>query len=144
MTMFSITWEVGSPDIEPVYNHVHHAHSIRLMEEARRRYLEALGCPLESFIEQGLFLVITNIEVSYRREVLRGPVTITVEEPRISGRRVSVSQRIINARGKDAVLAAVHFAFMSGETKRAVEPPPEFSRIFVGGTGGSAGPNSSI
>lgn len=129
--MFQIEYEVGQSDIVERYEHVHHAHCLRLLELARLRYLEAIGFPNEALMDRGLFLVIASISIQYKREILRGSVTLTCEEPRLDGKLIVLKQRVINAKGKDAVLAEVASVFMSSETKRGIHPPADFAAAFI-------------
>jgi YbgC/YbaW family acyl-CoA thioester hydrolase len=130
--MFEIQCDVLPEQVGPPYNHVHHATLIRFFETARVRYLEQIGFPNEGFHAQQLFLVITAIDVKYKREVVPGKITITCENPRIDAKTVVVEQRIINSKGKVAVEAVVESQFLSGVTKRAVKPPEDFARLFCG------------
>jgi YbgC/YbaW family acyl-CoA thioester hydrolase len=125
--------EVTAAEIEPVYQHVHHAQSLRFLEEARCRYLEAIGCPLNEFVANGLFIVIAQVAVVYKREIFGGPILVTVESPRIEGKSLLVEQRIVNAKGKECVQASIELRFLSSATKRSIVPPADFAARFVGG-----------
>lgn len=129
--MFEIDYDVGDSDLVERYDHVHHAHCLRLLELARLRYLEAIGFPNDALMDKGLFLVITSITIDYKREILRGPHRITCEEPLLDGKAVILRQRVINGRGKDAVTATVSSMFMSAETRRAIQTPDDFAAAFL-------------
>jgi len=133
---FTYPREVGAGEIEPVYNHVHHAQTLRFLEEARLSYLEAIGYPNEAFVSRGLFIVIAQLAVVYRREIFAGPILVTVEDPRIEGKALLLEQRIVNAKGKECVRASIDLRFMSGVTKRSIVPPEDFAARYVGGTDG--------
>lgn len=128
---FSITRAILDSEIEPRYNHVHHARALHFLEECRVAYLEHIGCPLESYLSKRVFLVITRIDAQYKREIRSGTITVTCENPTINAKRVSLRQRIINDRGKDCIEALVEFAFLSGETGRSMVPPETFMQRFL-------------
>lgn len=137
--MFSITLQLTPSDIEPLYNHVHHAHSLRFLERSRLACLEAVGVPNEGLIARNLFLVITDIQVVYKRELTTGEITVTCENPRIEGKRILLDQKILNPRSKVAIEAVVASAFLSGETRRSIVPPDFFTERFLS----FAGPRQS-
>lgn len=129
--IFQTERTIASPDIEPRYKHVHHAKALHFLEECRVAYLDKIGCPLESYLSQQLFLVITRIDAQYKREIRSGPITITCENPAIEGKRVSLTQRILNDKGKECMVAKVEFAFLSGATGRSIIPPHDFMQRFL-------------
>lgn len=131
--VFTHAHVVTAEDVEPVYNHVNHAQALRLMELARLAYLEAIGIPNEALIARGLFIVIAEISVVYKRELFAGPIVVTCESPRIEGKSMLLHQRIVNERGKVCVEASYDLRFLSGETKRSVLPPSDFAPRFLDG-----------
>ena len=128
--VFELPYTIGADEIEAEYHHVHHAQSLRLLERARLAFMEAIECPNEAFIKEDLFLVITSIEIQYKRELFEGDVVVTCEAPRIVGKKVIVDQRIINPKGKTAIEAVVTSMFMNGSLRRAVLPPEKFQTAF--------------
>lgn len=131
--VFTHALEITSADVEPLYNHVNHARALRYMELARLAYLEAIGIPNETLIARSLFIVIAEISVVYKRELIAGPIVVTCESPRIEGKAMFLHQRIVNERGKVCVEATYDLRFLSGQTKRSVEPPAEFAPRFLEG-----------
>jgi acyl-CoA thioesterase FadM len=133
---FRLCLNVSSELIEKDYRHVHHADSLKFLEQARMQFLSSIGFPNQSFLGADLFLVIARIEVSYLREVLEGPLEITVEGARCleDGRTLALDQRLYRVSGgrrKLAIEATVYSVFMSGATKRAVPPPEDFLRALT-------------
>ena len=61
--MFKVNYKISNDEIEPIYNHVHHAQALKFLERARLDYLEHKGIPNNSLIQQNLFLVITEISI---------------------------------------------------------------------------------
>jgi len=129
--MFTLPFEISPDDVVSGYNHVHHATTLRFLETARLAYLEEIGQPNERLISEGLFLVITRIDIQYSRELFSGLVEITCENPKILRKKIIVDQNVINSIGKLAVSARVESMMMSGETKRAVIPGQSFIESFV-------------
>ena len=78
-------------------------------------------------MEQGLFLVIVNLSITYKRELLQEPLVITCENFRSRGRELLMDQRIFKEGRKIAVEAVVSSMFMNGLTKRAVSIPQNFA-----------------
>lgn len=91
--------------------------------------MEAIGAPSESLIKEGIFPVISRIDVAYKRELRSEPVTITCEDVKIEGKALVMKQRIVNEKGKTCVEAIVESMFLSSESKRAVEIP---ASVFKG------------
>ena len=129
--MFSIPIEIDDTWITPIYNHVHHGTCFSLFEQARVALIREMGFSYESLLAEGKALVITSVQCQYKREVLKGGVTVTCDQGEIRGRNLILRQRIINSKGKEAVLAVVDSVFMDIQTRRGMEPPPEFSAAFV-------------
>jgi YbgC/YbaW family acyl-CoA thioester hydrolase len=128
--MFSITVEIDDSWLAPIYNHVHHGACFSLLEQARVALISEMGFSYESLLAEGKALVITGVQAQYKREVLKGPVTVTCDEGEIRGRTLVLRQRIINSKGKDAVTAVIESVFMDIANRRGMEPPEEFAAAF--------------
>jgi len=134
--IFSLFTKVPPDLIEPAYQHVHHADTLRLLERARLAYMAHIGFPNEHFVAQGLFVVLSKVDVSFLREVFAGETEITVQQGSCleDGRTLVLNQtiyRVDSGRRKAAVEARIHSIFMSGATKRAISPPEDFLRAVV-------------
>jgi len=134
--MFVIEREISSSEIEPVYQHVHHAKALCLLEEARLAYLEKIGFPNEKLLNRELFLVLTQVSVRYLREILAGRVLIGCQNPRVKSRLMSVEQQITLASGEVAVEGRIDFMCLSRQKGRAVVPPDDFRAAFLGEVSG--------
>jgi YbgC/YbaW family acyl-CoA thioester hydrolase len=130
--MYLISHTITAADIEPVYNHVHHAHALTFIERARLAYLDHIGYSTDFLIGKGLYPVISSIQVNYLRELLAGVITISCEEPRIEHRALIIKQQIRNQRNKCCVVAEVTSMLFHKEIGRAVAPDPEFIKAFTG------------
>ena len=125
--MFTTKLQVTKSQITgSAYGHVHHADSLRFLEAARLRMLEELGFPNESFLEQGLFTVVSALQVRYLRELFEGEITVTCGGGRVEGKRLSLEQTILNGKGKRAIEAVVELQFLSRSLGRAVPVPEAF------------------
>lgn len=133
------------------YQHVHHADALRILEQARHRFLESHGVSLARFLERGLLLMVSQVELRYRRELRQGAVLVTVESPssemrerapkgRRSPREFPLEQRILvldspsesSSSGAErvAVQATIWQVFVSAELKRSVSPPDDLRSLF--------------
>lgn len=128
---FVTSYQVGDSDIEPVYDHMHHARALLFLERGRLDFLSAINCPNDDLIRQGLFLVITRMELAFKREIRRGEIEVACLNPRIEEKKVILDQHIINERGRLALEAAVECMFLSREAGRAVFPPQFFCERFT-------------
>lgn len=121
--MFSISYTVHEKEITPPYNHVHHGDALKILEKARAEFLASAGASLESLMEEGILLVITNVNATYLREVRPGELTATCEAPHLEDKTIILHQRLINLKGKDMIRAQVSSQCLSIERRRAVYPP---------------------
>jgi YbgC/YbaW family acyl-CoA thioester hydrolase len=128
--MFSVQMTLGSEWMAEQYDHVHHGRSLSLLEHARIELLKSIGCPNDDLLSRGLVLVITRVDVRYKREVTAGEVTVTCDSGELSGRTIILQQRVVNSRGKVAIEAQVESMFMSAETRRGLDIPVVFAEAF--------------
>lgn len=135
---FEITLEIDDSWIEPVYEHVHHGRSLSLLERGRIELLKSIGTPNDELLAKGLALVIVRINVAYKREIVKGAVTVSCTAGALDGRSIILTQQIRNSRGKVAIDATVESMFMSSETRRGLEIPVEFRARFESWVGGDA------
>ena len=70
------------------YGHVNNAQYLILLEEARTQFMEDLGCPLENYLEQGLYITVTEIHIKYRKPAVMGDrLEVFIWVPVMKGRR---------------------------------------------------------
>jgi acyl-CoA thioesterase FadM len=130
--IFSIEVELDDSWIEPRYEHVHHGRCFSLLEQARLALLERIGFPNERLLDQGWALVITQVQAAYKREIRKGRIVVSCEEPLVEGRTLRLRQRVWNERGKVAVEARVDSMFMDTRLRRGVDAPEPFRDAFEG------------
>lgn len=124
---FALPLTIPSTEFQNEYKHLHHASSLRLLEAARLGFLEALGYPNSWFVEQGVLLVVTNIRISYHREVRGADVVATCESAVLDGKSIVMEQVLYNERNKRSVVATVECVGMDAATRRACAVPAEFA-----------------
>lgn len=134
--MFSIKITIDDSWIAPVYNHVHHGRALSLLERAREAFVAAAGFPNEQLLAEGKVLVVTRVEVSYKREVKPGEVLVTCDGVVYEGRTLRMAQSIINDRGKTCVEGFVDLMFMDGQTRRGMDAPEDFLKAVLSSQGG--------
>jgi acyl-CoA thioesterase FadM len=121
---------IGHEHYESEFDHVHHARIVRLLEEGRYAYLLSKKEPFTKWIEQGLALVVTMLNVRYHREVRAGDIEVWCHDLSVikRGKTLKICQRIINcnARRRLAVEAELECVFMCIKQRRSVELPKEF------------------
>ena len=128
---FEVDYEIKDSELEQRYKHVHHASSLCFLELCRLRLMEHIGFPNEKLLSDGLFIVITNIDVTYKRELFAEKVKLVACEPNSEGKLISLRQQIEKENGKLAVDARIRMACMDGESKRAIAPPEDFLTAFT-------------
>lgn len=125
MILFSHQLVVPKEDTANFADHVHHAKIIEYLERARLAHLGSLGLSYQSFVDRGLVLVISKIEIEYKREVRAEELRISVENVKIEGKILRLEQTVTNSRGKEAVRAKIDQVFVSIQSKRAIEVPED-------------------
>jgi acyl-CoA thioesterase FadM len=110
---------------------VHHGTCLSLLEQARAGFVAAIGFPNEELLQQGKVIVVTRVDVSYKREVKRGEVLATCDRVTCEGRTIRIAQRVINERGKAAVEGVVDLMFMDIKTRRGMDIPPDFLQALL-------------
>lgn len=113
-------------NLEEVYQHVHHAESLKFLEAGRVSFLERVGSSMESLISNGLYPVVRAINVQYLREVKAGEVLVKTSISEVTERSVVFDQELFNERGKLAIEASVVCMFLNKELGRAGEVPLTF------------------
>jgi acyl-CoA thioesterase FadM len=122
--------ELDSVWLDSQYHHVHHGRCLYLLERARLELLERMGFPDRVFLERGDGLVITRLQVEYKREVVGEFVVATCDRVGRRGRDLIVHQRLLNHRSKVAVEAVVESQFMDLATRRGKDVPADFLAAY--------------
>lgn len=128
--LFELNLEIKEVDLQAPYMHIHHADSLKLLEKARLDYIASIGFSSKSFFEKNLFLVISDIEITYKREIKAGKIRVTCDDVVIDEKKITILQSIYNERGKHAISAKVTTKIMDGKTKRAVFPKEDFIKAI--------------
>lgn len=104
---------------EDRFGHVNHARYLEFLEEGRWDYLDARG-PQEGFPALGVFPVVVNLSISYRRPTSAGDtLRITTRVANASSRKIVMKQKIYQeATGKLCCEAEVSLVLVNSETGR--------------------------
>jgi acyl-CoA thioester hydrolase len=115
------TIDVRFAELDP-YGHVNHAVYVTYFEVARTEALEACGIPLHLMAERGVQIVVTQLEVRFRRSATAGD-RLTVETSMSEIRRASSvwSQRIL--RGDEVLVTATVTAGITDRAGKPCKPP---------------------
>lgn len=128
---FSTEIEVTETEVDPQYRHVHHASVVEFLELARLRLLEAKGVAQPGWIEQGLLIVVTRLQVQFRGELNKGKYQVVCFHPEIHSRKILIGQGIASTDGQLVVEAQVELMFMDSKSRRVVSPPRRFIEAFL-------------
>lgn len=114
--------------LDKEYQHLHHARILELLEKARVRYLADSEAAMESLISEGIFPVVTEIQIQYRREVRAGVMIVSCKPKEVTERKLIVEQTLINEKGKLAVTADVTCMFLYRAMGKAGQVPEKLRR----------------
>ena len=129
--MKEFVYQITSSQIEGQYKHLHHADALRFLEQARLDLLEVIGFPNVSLIERGQLLVITGIDICYKREVLAGKIRVRCQDFKLEGRILIMKQVLYNQADKLAIEAVVSSCFMAKDSRRGIQPPDDFIAAYL-------------
>ena len=138
MSPFSIKITVPESDLVQPYAHVHHAQIFRYLERAREQFLESRGLPLQRLLDRGEFLVISDLQAKFLREIVSEELSITCEQPEIEGKKIIIPQQIIKENGKTALKAVVTCQLLLKSEGRAVSPRGKLLEALLASTGGNS------
>ncbi len=93
---------------------VYYANYLRFMERARTEYLAELGVSVSDLHNQGSLLVVTHVEIDYRRPARLGEtLDVTTELEEAKAMRVTLRQQVLKA---GALLVDAHLTFACIDT----------------------------
>lgn len=107
------------------YAHVNNAVYLNYLEYAREELLEEAGIPFTALLNQGLLLVISEINIQYKSSALAGEELTVVSSPLKSGATFGIlEQTIFRPDGLEAIKAQVKFVCTdkSGRPQRLPGP----------------------
>jgi acyl-CoA thioester hydrolase len=117
------TITVRFAELDP-YGHVNHAAYITYFEVGRTDALESCGVELVALAVQGIQLVVTRLEVDYRRSAGPGD-RLVVETGIVELRRASSRWRQRVTRDGETLVSAEVTAAVVGGDGRPVRPPAD-------------------
>jgi acyl-CoA thioester hydrolase len=96
---------------------VYYANYLRFMERARTEYMAELGVDVPELHNRGMFLVVTHLDISYRRPAHLGEtLEVTTELAEAKRVKVTLRQRVLK-EGTLLVDALLSFACVDGAGK---------------------------
>lgn len=115
------SFRVRFAELDP-YRHVNHSVYVSWLEAGRVEALEDAGLGLDQLQDDGVQIVITNIDVRFRGAAIAGD-TVTVETSVEEVRRASSvwNQRVL--RGEQVLITATVTAGVCDESGRPIRPP---------------------
>ncbi|MCP3991370.1 MAG: acyl-CoA thioesterase [Actinomycetia bacterium] len=118
---YSSTIDVRFSELDP-YGHVNHAVYLIYFEVARTEALASVQLPIDEIAERGNQLVVTGIEVRFRKAAMAGD-RLTVETSIAEKRRASTvwSQRIL--RGDEVMVTGTVTIGITDNTGKPCKPP---------------------
>lgn len=115
------TIDVRFAELDP-YGHVNHAVYVTYLEVARTEALRACEIPLEVMAEKGVQIVVTAIDVRYKRAATAGD-RLTVETSLSELRRAKGTWRQRILRGDEVLVTADVTAGVTDSRGRPTRPP---------------------
>jgi acyl-CoA thioester hydrolase len=128
--MYRTTVRVRFYELDP-YQHVNHSVYIQYFEAARAEWLTAIGFPLSKLIEDGIQIVVTEINTKYLAPAGPGD-ELTIETELAEARRVSMTfeQRIL--RGEETLVTQTITAATVSTTGRPMRVPQTLVAALAG------------
>ncbi|MEM7337800.1 MAG: thioesterase family protein [Actinomycetota bacterium] len=117
----STTLKVRFAEIDP-YGHVNHAVYVSYFEVARTEALTDCGVALQDMAARGYQLVVSRIDVRYKRPAVAGD-TLTVETSIAQLKRASGTWRQRIMRGDEELVVADVTAGVTDTNGRPARPP---------------------
>ena len=115
-----------------VEGHVNNAVYVHYLEHARTRAMEDFGIPFQAWLDRGLYIVVTRLDMRIHAPAFIGDeleIRVTPIDLRLV--KGTFHQEIVNlTRGKKNVTATVHGAIVDRRGK-PVRIPEEFRKAFI-------------
>jgi acyl-CoA thioester hydrolase len=106
---------------------VYHANYLRYMERARTEYLAELGVSVAGLHGQGAFLVVTHVDITYRRPAQLGDtLEVTTEFTEARTVKATLRQRVL--RGEELLVDALLTFASINRDGRPLKLPEEMTR----------------
>lgn len=128
---FEFDYVLKPSEVENSYQHLHHADALKILELARLELLNKINFSLESFLKRDLFLVISKIQIAYKREVRPGDLKVISKNISVEGKELIIPQFLYNEKQKLAIEAEIRSVVMCGKTKRGLHPDPKFIQALL-------------
>jgi YbgC/YbaW family acyl-CoA thioester hydrolase len=125
-----ITVTVTEAELDAEYQHLHHSKYCLLFEQGRTSLMKKAGLPLHAVIAEGLFPVVTQLSVTYLREVTSGQYNISTAVSEIRWKVMVFEQLITDFRGKEIAQATVQCMILKKSAGKAIAVPDGWKAKF--------------
>ncbi len=104
---------------------VYYANYLRWLEMARADWLEQLGTPIKSYVEQGVVFAVVRVEIDYHKPAVLGDeVEVTVQPAQLRRVRFTLDQDVYRcADGVKLVSAHITVACLTPDGRITAVPP---------------------
>ncbi len=128
-TKFMVPLRVRNYHIDS-YGHVNNAQYLILLEEARTQFMENAGCPLEGFIDKGMHIIVTEIDIKYKKPAVLGDyLEVYIWLPVMRKAKLTFQQEIRRAKSGEVIAsAAVSCGWLKGD--QVIPIPQDFLNIM--------------
>ncbi|MCS1350270.1 thioesterase family protein [Mechercharimyces sp. CAU 1602] len=121
---------VRSTDVDMI-GHVNNAKYLEYLEWARFDWLKQHGVTVESFRKWGIFPVVVNVNINYRKELLFDEeILITSYTKKMNTRSVVAHQIITNQAGDVIADADLTIVAIDGKKRKAITLPDDMKTMF--------------
>lgn len=111
---------------------VYYGKYLTYLEWARTQYLEAKGFSLKSLMDEGIYFVVVNVNISYKKSARYGDIIIVnTELESVSKAAITFKQRIINKETLYVLTeSTVKLACVAAETMKPVRLKEEMYKAL--------------
>lgn len=112
------------------YGHINNAQYSILLEEARTQFMENVDCPLEVYFNQGIYIVVSDIHIKFKKPAVLGDhLEVFIWFPIIKRAKVHFQQEIRLANSRELIAtASVSCGFVNNG--RASSIPHDFMQMM--------------
>jgi acyl-CoA thioester hydrolase len=97
---------------------VNNAVYMNYFEHARHEYLDQVGLSFKALVDQGIFLMVTEAKLQYKRPLRAGETFVVHSRPVLASKfRLVFEQEIVNAQGEKTTLATTTIAGINQNKK---------------------------
>ena len=131
MKKYSQSLKVRSYELD-ILGHVNNATYLNYLEYCRVATLEDVGLPFEKYVEQGIFIVIAEINIKYLVPAFLGDeLEITLETIKVGRSSFTFKQEIYNKANSKKIVDAQLIAVFIDKTGKPIPVDEKFKKAFM-------------